>query len=103
MKNKPCDFCGSSEEDNPRTKGHVLQRSMYPDVGAEYVQRITVPECARYSILWQDAEDNFRSLMVLCATDDNVHAASKRAGPIQGQMPAKRMGTSEYLARLSRR
>ncbi|MCI0738461.1 MAG: hypothetical protein L0Y72_05410 [Gemmataceae bacterium] len=83
MKNKPCAFCGSTDENNPRTKGHVLQRCMYPEVGAESVRRITVRECARCSILWKDAEDNFRSLMVLCATEDNPHAAAQWDGPIR--------------------
>ena len=45
IKNEPCAFCGSVEKDNPRTKGHVLQKSMYPEVGFENVRRITVPEC----------------------------------------------------------
>src|SRR6266496_3089312 len=47
MKNKPCAFCGSVEKDNPRTKGHVLQKSMYPEAGPESIRRITVPECVR--------------------------------------------------------
>jgi hypothetical protein len=70
MKNKPCAFCGSVERDNPRTKGHVLQKSMYPESGAESIRRITVPECGRCKAIWQNAEDNFRSLMVLAAADD---------------------------------
>lgn len=83
MKNKPCAFCGSTEKDNPRTKGHILQKSMYPEVGAESIQRITVPECVRCSAIWKDAEDNFRSLMVLCAAEGNQHAAAKWEGPIR--------------------
>jgi hypothetical protein len=77
MKNKPCAFCGSTENDNPRTKGHVLQDSMYPESGFEKVQRITVPECKRCGEIWKDAEDNFRSLMVLCASEGNDHAAAQ--------------------------
>src|SRR5262245_13106254 len=83
MKNKPCAYCGSLDPDNPRTKGHVLQRSMYPEVGAERIRRITVPECRSCGERWKDAEDNFRSLMVLCAPDDNQHAAEKWKGPIR--------------------
>jgi hypothetical protein len=56
---------------------------MYPEVGAESIQRITVPECARCSILWKDAEDNFRSLMVLCASEGNDYAAAQWEGPIR--------------------
>lgn len=83
MKNKPCAFCGSTEKDNPRTKGHVLQDSMYSESGFDKVQRITVPECRRCGEIWKDAEDNFRSLMVLCAADENPHAAEQWDGPIR--------------------
>lgn len=82
MKNKPCAFCGSTEKDNPRTKGHVVQKSMYPEVGFETVRRITVPECARCSAIWQDAEDHFRSVMALAAADHNEHADAQWDGPI---------------------
>jgi hypothetical protein len=50
MKNKPFAFCGSTGADNPRTKWHVLQKSMYPEVGAESIQRITVPECGQVRV-----------------------------------------------------
>src|SRR4051794_17381832 len=83
MKNKPCAFCGSTEKDNPRTKGHVLQDSMYPESGFERVQRITLPECKRCGEIWKDAEDNFRSLMVLCASEDNDHAAAQWEGQVR--------------------
>jgi hypothetical protein len=83
MKNKPCVFCGSVEMDNPRTKGHVLQKSMYPETGAEGVTRIVLPECLRCKAIWQNAEDNFRSLMVLAAADDNHHAEALWNGPIR--------------------
>jgi hypothetical protein len=83
MKNKPCSFCGSTEKDNPRTKGHVLQKSMYPEVGFEAVQRITVSECARCGATWKDAEDNFRSLLVMCAAEGNQHATAQWEGPIR--------------------
>jgi hypothetical protein len=82
MKKKPCAFCGSTTKDNPRTKGHVLQKSMYPEVVAESIQRITVPECAKCGEIWRDAEDNFRSLMVLCATERNQRATAQWEGPI---------------------
>lgn len=83
MKNRPCVFCGSVDEDNPRTKGHVLQKSMYPERGFEHVQRITVPECGRCSVIWKDAEDRFRSLMVMCAPSENQHANIKWDGAIR--------------------
>jgi hypothetical protein len=83
MKNKPCAFCGSTEKDNPRTKGHVLQDSMYPESGFEKVQRITVPECRRCGGIWKDAEDNFRSLMALCAIGKSEQATAKWDGPIR--------------------
>lgn len=82
MKNKPCAYCGSTEKDNPRTKGHVLQKSMYPEVNCEAVQRITVPECGRCKAIWQDAEDHFRSVIALAAADLNKHADAQWDGPI---------------------
>lgn len=82
IKNEPCAFCGSVERDNPRTKGHVLQKSMYPEVGFEKVRRITVPECKKCSATWQHAEDQFRSVMVLAA-DDNEYAEARWTGPIR--------------------
>lgn len=82
IKNQACAYCGSREADNPRTKGHVLQKSMYPDTGAENINRITVPECVRCKAIWQNAEDNFRSLMVLASADHNEHAEAQWQGPI---------------------
>lgn len=93
MKNKPCCFCGSTEKEAPRTKGHVLQKSMYPEVGFEHVQRITVPECARCGDIWKDAEDNFRSLMTMCATESNQHAAALWNGPIRRAHSREQDGT----------
>ncbi len=93
MKNKPCAFCGSTEKDNPRTKGHVLQKSMYPEVGFEAVQRITVPECARCSAIWKDAEDKFRSLMVMCATVSNEYATAQWEGRIRRAHGREQDGT----------
>lgn len=83
MKNKPCAFCGSTEKGNPRTKGHVFQKSLYPEIGCEAVHRITVPECGRCSAIWQDAEDHFRSVMVLGAVGLNEHADAQWDGPIR--------------------
>ena len=82
IKNEPCAFCGSIDKDNPRTRGHVLQQSMYPEVGFDRVQRITVPECRRCSANWQHAEEQFRSVMALAA-DDNEYAETQWNGPIR--------------------
>ena len=82
MKNKPCAFCGSTEKENPRTKGHVLQRSLFPETGSGSVQRITVPECVACKAFWQDAEDEFRSFMVLAGAGSNEHANAQWDGPI---------------------
>jgi hypothetical protein len=56
---------------------------MYPVVGAERITRIVVPECVKCKAIWQNAEDNFRSLMVLVAADDNQHAGAQWNGPIR--------------------
>jgi hypothetical protein len=92
MKNKPCAYCGSIAEDNPRTKGHVLQRSLFPEKGFESVQRITVPECIKCKAVWQDAEDEFRSIVVLGAEGNNDHANEKWDGPVNRSFQRKEDG-----------
>jgi hypothetical protein len=72
MKNKPCAFCGSTEKDNPRTKGHVLQDSIYPVSRFEKVQRITVPECRQCGEIWKDAEGVFWPVKLRGQIGDNV-------------------------------
>jgi hypothetical protein len=89
LEEQPCAYCGSTAEDNPRTKGHVLQRSLFPETGFESVQRITVRKCMNCKAIWQDAEDVFRSIMVLGAEDDNNHANEKWDGPVNRSFQRK--------------
>lgn len=98
MKNKPCAYCGSKAEDNPQTKGHVLQRSLFPEKGFEFVQRITVPECMNCKAIWQDAEDEFRSFMVLGAEGDNDHANEQWDGPVNRSFQRKEDGIQRMEA-----
>lgn len=63
MKNRPCAYCGCT--DSPREKGHVLPRFLYPDATPTRLQWITVPECQRCKMLWQDAEEHFRNILTV--------------------------------------
>lgn len=61
LKHRPCAYCGHT--DVPRTKGHVLPANMYPD-SMPAVQRITVAECEKCKMLWEDAEPHFRNILL---------------------------------------
>lgn len=61
LKHQPCAYCGS--ESNLRGKGHVFPRSIYPDA-LSGARRITVPECEACKALWEDAEPQFRNVIV---------------------------------------
>lgn len=61
LKHCPCAYCGRT--DVPRTKGHVLPANMYPD-SMRQVQRITVAECEKCKLLWEDAEPHFRNILL---------------------------------------
>ena len=59
--NKSCAYCGRTEGNS--TKGHVIPRSLYPN-NLPAAKRITVPECVQCKKLWEDAEHQFRNIML---------------------------------------
>lgn len=61
MVHAPCAYCGSERIE--RTKGHVLPRSLYPST-VPNAKRITVPECLECKKLWEDAEPQFRNIIL---------------------------------------
>jgi hypothetical protein len=63
MKHRPCAYCGTMEFQ--REKGHVVPDCVYPPSLDPRVQRITVPECSRCKAIWQDAETQFRNIMMI--------------------------------------
>jgi hypothetical protein len=69
-KKKPCAYCGST--DSPREKGHVIPDCMYPSDPHSRIQRPTVPECSECKKLWQDAENQFRNVMVVAGTPNSA-------------------------------
>jgi hypothetical protein len=77
---KPCAYCGST--DNPREKGHVIPDCMYPSDTGPNIQRRTVPECSECKKIWQDAENQFRNVMVIAGTP-NKAAMEQWDGPIK--------------------
>lgn len=70
IKNRPCAYCGCT--DVPREKGHVLPRFLYPTTTAATVQRITVPECQRCKMLWQDAEEPFANILTVAGEPNDA-------------------------------
>jgi hypothetical protein len=79
-KMKPCAYCGSS--DNPREKGHVIPDCMYPSYTNPQIQRRTVPECSECKKIWQDAENQFRNMMIIAGTP-NKAAKEQWEGPVK--------------------
>ena len=69
-KKKPCAYCGST--DTLREKGHVIPDCMYPSDTHPRVQRPTVPECLECKKLWQEAENQFRDVMVIAGTPNSA-------------------------------
>jgi len=69
MKNQPCAYCGL--KDSPRTRGHVLPRSMYPD-SLPNAKRITVPECDVCKAIWEDAEPHFKNIILAIWNSDQL-------------------------------
>ena len=67
LKHRPCAYCGSTVV--PRTKGHVLPANMYPD-SMPGVHRITVAECEKCKLLWEDAEPHFRNILLAIWNSD---------------------------------
>jgi len=69
LKDSPCAYCGTSL--TRRTKGHVIPRSLYPD-SLPGAKRITVPECTDCKRLWEDAEPQFRNIMIAIWDPDEI-------------------------------
>ena len=102
MRNQPCAYCGDKCSSNPRTKGHVLQKSLFPKSGFEKVQRITVPECISCKAIWEDSEDEFRSFIALAAADVSSFAEQQWDGPISRAHNRKEDGAQRMQGILSR-
>lgn len=79
MTQEPCAYCG--EYQLPRERGHVIQRSIYPSSVPSNVQRPTVPECVMCKKIWQDAETQFRNI-VLVAGEPNNSVTELWSGPV---------------------
>jgi hypothetical protein len=80
LKNLPCAYCGSTSI--PRTKGHVIPDCMYPSATDPKVQRRTVPECTECQKIWQDAENQFRNILVV-AGELSPPVVEQWEGPIR--------------------
>jgi hypothetical protein len=80
IKHQPCAYCGTT--DVPREKGHVIPRCMYPMTGDLRLQRPTVPECSRCKMIWQDAENQFRNVLVI-AGEPNAAVWEQWEGPVR--------------------
>jgi hypothetical protein len=79
MKHRPCAYCGTTEFD--RERGHVVPACVYPPSLDQRVQRITVPECTRCKTIWQDAETQFRNMMMI-AGEPNAQIRELWEGPV---------------------
>jgi hypothetical protein len=69
-KMKPCAYCGLT--DSPREKGHIIPVCMYPSDTDPRIQRRSVPECSECKKIWQDAENQFRNVMVIAGTPNSA-------------------------------
>jgi len=79
MNNRPCAYCGTTEF--KRERGHVVPDCVYPPSLDPQVQRITVPECSRCKQIWQDAETQFRNIMMI-AGEPNAQVRELWEGPV---------------------
>jgi len=79
MTDEPCAYCGGCE--HPRERGHVFQRSIFPSGIDPTIQRPTVPECSECKKIWQDAETQFRNI-VLVAGEPNESVTELWNGPV---------------------
>lgn len=77
---KPCAYCGLT--DSPREKGHVIPDCMYPSDTNSRIQRPTVPECSECKKIWQEAENQFRNVMVIAGTPNRA-AMEQWEGPVK--------------------
>lgn len=79
-KMKPCAYCGLTN--SPRERGHVIPVCMYPSATKLQIQRRTVPECLECKKIWQDAENQFRNVMVIAGTP-NKAVMEQWEGPVK--------------------
>ena len=79
MKQGPCAYCGTTAF--KREKGHVVPDCVYPPSLDPRVQRITVPECSRCKTIWQNAETQFRNIMMI-AGEPNAHVRELWEGSV---------------------
>lgn len=80
LKNRPCAYCGMTKY--PREKGHVIPDCMYPSDTDLQIQRPTVPECTECKKIWQDAENQFRNILVI-AGNPNQQVMEQWRGPVR--------------------
>ena len=79
LKHKPCAYCGTMTF--KRERGHVVPDCVYPPSLDRRIQRITVPECARCKMIWQDAETQFRNMMMVSG-EPNAYVRELWEGPV---------------------
>jgi hypothetical protein len=79
IKHRPCAYCGTTAF--KRERGHIVPRCVYPPSLDPRVQRITVPECSRCKATWQDAETQFRNVMMI-AGEPNSHVRELWEGSV---------------------
>jgi hypothetical protein len=79
MKRKPCAYCGTN--DVQRTIGHVIPHNLYPDSTDTKIQRRTVPECLNCKKVWEDAETQFRNVVLMAAGETEL-VLEKWNGPV---------------------
>ncbi len=86
LKKRPCAYCGTTAIQ--REKGHVIPDCMYPTNTSSKIQRPTVPECAKCKTIWQEAENQFRNIMVI-AGNLNTPATEQWEGPMRRSFDKK--------------
>jgi hypothetical protein len=79
LRNQSCAYCGTKAF--KREKGHVVPDCVYPPSLNSRVQRITVPECMRCKTIWQDAETQFRNILMI-AGEPNSYVRELWDGPV---------------------
>lgn len=80
LKKQSCAYCGTTAI--PREKGHIIPACMYPSDTDARIQRPTIPECAACKKIWQDAENQFRNIMVIAGTP-NIAVMEQWEGPVR--------------------
>ncbi len=71
-KRQACAYCGSTAVE--RTKGHVFAKAMQPTNKDPRIQWPVVPECLTCKAIWEDAENQFRNIVVMASKEGNPAA-----------------------------